>query len=65
MLFGYEALRDRERELRQRADDRRRVVAARERTRPVDLDAEIRTLIEREPLHVTCPDCVNELTRAG
>jgi hypothetical protein len=55
MLFGHEALRDRERELRRGAEDRRRLVSRYERSD--DDDAEIRDLIRREAAHTVCADC--------
>lgn len=63
MLFGVETLRDREREIRRSAEDRRRVAAAHERVRPVDIDAEIRGLIRREEARVARSTCSDELAR--
>lgn len=63
MLFGLEALWDREREIRRDAEDHRRMAAAHERARPVDLDAEIRELIGREEARVRCSACSDELAR--
>ena len=61
MLFGHEALRDREREIRRTAEDHRRVAAAHDRARPVDVDAEIRALIRREEGRAAY--CSDELAR--
>ena len=58
MLFGQEALRDRERELRRNAEDHRRLESRRER--PDDVDAEIRDLIRREEAHPGCANCPEE-----
>jgi hypothetical protein len=58
MLFGHEAMRDRERELRRSAEDRRRLESRHER--PGDVDAEIRDLILREEAHTSCANCPDE-----
>ncbi len=58
MLFGHEALRDRERELRRNAEDRRRLESR--HGSPGDLDAEIRELILREEAHTACAHCSDE-----
>lgn len=63
MLFGVETLRDREREIRRSAEDRRRVADAHERVRPVDIDVEIRELIRQEEAHIACSTCSDELAR--
>jgi hypothetical protein len=60
MLFGHEALRDRERELRRSAEDRRRLESRHERSRPDEIDAEIRNLIRREEAHTACENCPDE-----
>jgi hypothetical protein len=58
MLFGHEALMDRERELRRSAEERRRLESRRERV--ADVDAEIRDLILREEAHTACANCPDE-----
>jgi hypothetical protein len=58
MLFGHEAMRDRERELRRSAEDRRRLQSRHERAD--DVDAEIRDLIRREEAHAGCVNCPDE-----
>ena len=58
MLFGHEALRDRERELRRSAEDRRRMESRHER--PGDVEAEISHLIQREEAHTACAHCPDE-----
>jgi len=63
-MHTQDTFRDHERELRRGAEHRRRHVAERERDRPIDMDAEIRALIERAEPHVACADCApEELTR--
>jgi hypothetical protein len=69
-MHTQDNLRDREREVRRGAEQRRRLEAERERDRPLDLDAEIRALMahaqREEPQHA-CADCAietrDELTR--
>jgi hypothetical protein len=58
MLFGHETLRDRERELRRSAEDRRRLESR--HAHPDDVDAEIRDLIRREETHAACVNCPDE-----
>ena len=63
-MHTQDNFRDHERELRHGAERRRRHVAERDRDRPVDMDAEIRALIERTESHVACAECADqELTR--
>jgi hypothetical protein len=69
-MHTQDNLRDHERGLRRGAEERRRLVAERERDRPLDLDAEIRALIahaERAEPHHACAECAaeasDELTR--
>ena len=59
-MHTHDNLRDHERELRRGAEDRRRHLAERERDRPLDMDAEIRALIERAEPHVACAECAEE-----
>ena len=62
-MHTQDNLRDHEREVRRGAEKRRRLEARRERDRPLDIDAEIRALIERSEPHVECAECTEELTR--
>ena len=63
-MHTHDNLRDHERDLRRGAEDRRRHLAERERDRPLDMDAEIRALIDRAEPHVACAECAEEeLTR--
>jgi hypothetical protein len=69
-MHTQDNLRDHEREVRRGAERRRRLVAERERDRPLDLDAEIRALMahaERMEPHLGCAECTaeaaDELTR--
>ena len=63
-MHTQDNLRDHERELRRAAETRRRHVAERERDRPLDIDAEIRALIDRTQAHAACSECAGEeLTR--
>ena len=70
-MHTQDNLRDHERELRRRAEKRRRLEDRRERERPLDLDAEIRALMahaERTEPHPECAECAaaeaaDELTR--
>ena len=69
-MHTQDNLRDHERGLRRGAEKRRRLVAERERDRPLDLDAEIRALMalaERAEPHHACAECAaeasDELTR--
>jgi hypothetical protein len=69
-MHTQDNLRDHEREVRRGAEKRRRLVAERERDRPLDLDAEIRALMaqaERTEPHLGCAECAaeaaDELTR--
>jgi hypothetical protein len=62
-LHSQEDLRNLERELRRDAEDRRRRRAALDGDGRAEMDAEIRTLIEREGPHVACPGCADALAR--
>ena len=62
-MHTQDNLRDHEREVRRGAEKRRRLEARRERDRPLDIDAEIRALIERSEPRVECAECTEELTR--
>jgi hypothetical protein len=69
-MHTQDNLRDREREVRRGAEERRRLEDRRERDRPLDLDAEIRALMahtERSGPHHACAECgaeaTDELTR--
>lgn len=62
-MHTQDNLWDQERELRRGAEHRRRHVAELDRE-AVDMDAEIRALIERAEPHVACAECTDEeLTR--
>jgi hypothetical protein len=63
-MHTQDNLRDHEHALRRGAEHRRRHVAARDRDPALDMDAEIRALIERAEPHVACAECADqELTR--
>jgi hypothetical protein len=62
-MHTQDNLRDHERQVRQGAEERRRLEDRRERDRPLDMDAEIRALIERSEADVECVECADELTR--
>jgi hypothetical protein len=64
-LHTQQNLSDRERDLRRRAENERRVRAESVRDDPFGMDAEIRTLLERGLAEPLCPGCEDELRQAA
>jgi hypothetical protein len=64
-LHSQHLLNDREREIRRRAEDERRVRQERARDDPFGMDAEIRVLVERGLSETICRECEDELTEAA
>lgn len=64
-LHSQHLLNDREREIRRKAEDERRVRQEHARDDPFGMDAEIRVLVERGLSETPCCDCEDELTQAA
>lgn len=64
-LYSPEVLSGREREIRQKVEQERRLRAERTRDDPYGMDAEIVVLIERGRPEAACCDCQDERTRAA
>ena len=64
-LHSQQVLSDRERDLRHRAEQERRLRTERVRDDPFGMDAEIRVLVERASHASACCDCEADLTQAA